>query len=83
MALTVAAIETAIESIIASGQAMGADGMTLTRASLPSLWDARNRLRAEEARTTRPTIRAFSFTGMGYTGNGQTDVTPVATDPIP
>ena len=83
MALTVASIETAIESIIATGQAMGSDGMTLTRASLPSLWDARKQLKAEESRATRPTIRAVNFGGMGYSTDGQSDVTPVATDPIP
>ena len=78
MALTVASIETAIESIIATGQAMGADGTTLTRASLPSLWDMRKMLKLEEGRATRPTIRGLNFGAMGYSTDGQSNVTPVA-----
>ena len=66
MALTLATVETAIESLISGAQSTTVDGMTYTKASLPALWDARKSLKDESDRANRPTIRAFGMKGMGY-----------------
>ena len=66
MALTLATVETAIETLISGGQSFSLDGISYTQASLPALWEARKQLKAEANRTTRPTCRAFSFGGMAY-----------------
>jgi len=76
MALTLAAVESAIESLIAGAQTASLDGMTVTKASLPSLWAARSQLKSESDRSTRPTIRAFNFGGMGYGDGEESDSNP-------
>lgn len=66
MALTVATVETAIESLLTGKQSVSVDGISYTRASLQTLVDLRDRLKKETARATRPTVRAFGFNSMGY-----------------
>lgn len=66
MALTLATVETAIEALISGNQSVAIDGMSYTKASLPSLWEARKQLKAEGDRGTRPTMRAFNFGGAAY-----------------
>ena len=66
MALTLAVVESAIESLIAGSQSVTVDGMSYTKASLPALWNARKQLKAESDRSTRPLVRAVNFGGMGY-----------------
>lgn len=83
MALTLAVVETAIETIITTGQSFSVDGMTYSKANIALLWDARKQLKAEADRASRPTVRAFGFGGMAYSGGDATNVTPVATDPVP
>jgi hypothetical protein len=73
MALTLAAVETAITELLTGGQSVSLDGMAVTKASLPSLWEARKQLKLEGARTTRPTIRAFNMGGMGYGSTSGTE----------
>lgn len=81
MALTLATVETAIEGLIAGNQSVTVDGMSYTKASLPALWEARRVLKAESDRSTRPTVRAFSFGGAAYGDNSGTegDVTLTST----
>ena len=69
MALTLATVETAIESLISGAQSVTVDGMTCTKASLPALWEARKALKSEADRGARPLVRAVNFTGMGYSGS--------------
>jgi len=66
MALTLATVETAIESLISGNQSATVEGITYSKASLPALWAARKELKAESDRSTRPTFRAFNIGGMGY-----------------
>jgi hypothetical protein len=66
MALTVAEIDTAIQKILTTGQTVSVDGMTFSNANLSSLHTLRQKVQLEESASKRPTGRAFSFTGMGY-----------------
>jgi hypothetical protein len=67
LALTVATVETAIETVLTSGQSVTIDGITYTRASLGQLYQLRDSLKDEEGvASTRPTFRAFNIGGMGY-----------------
>lgn len=66
MALTVAEIDVAIQKILTSGQSVSVDGVSYSSANLASLQTLRDKVRAETAATTRPTARAFNFSGMGY-----------------
>ena len=68
MAILVATVETAIESIMSGGQSATVDGISYTAASLPALTALRDQLRADAAQSkaTRPTFRAFNFGSMGY-----------------
>jgi hypothetical protein len=68
MALTLAEVETAIAAIESGGQSFSVAGMSATAADLSTLMELRDKLKNEtdRASTTRPTMRAFSFTGMGY-----------------
>lgn len=66
MALTVATIETAIETLLSGGQSVTVDGMTYTQASLSGLIQLREKLKHEADRATRPTVRALEFGSMGY-----------------
>jgi len=64
--MTIAQIDTAIENILTTGQSVSVDGITYSAASLSQLREMRATLQRETAKTTRPTIRALSFTSMGY-----------------
>ena len=68
MALTLAEVETAISSIESGAQSFSVAGMSATAADLSTLMELRDKLKNEADRTStkRPTMRAFSFTGMGY-----------------
>jgi len=67
MALTVAAVETAIEAIQTGGQSVTLDGMSYSAANLKTLIELRDKLNLETSRaSTRPVFRAFKMSGMGY-----------------
>ena len=67
MALTVAAVETAIETIQTSGQSVTIDGMTYNAANLKTLMGLRDQLQsATDEANTRPVFRAFKMSNMGY-----------------
>jgi hypothetical protein len=66
MALTVAQIDEAIAAILTTGQSVAVDGVSYTRASLSTLQAMRDRALTVNAKSTRPTIRAMNFSGMGY-----------------
>lgn len=68
MALTVATVNTAIETIVSTGQSYSLDGVSFTKANLPSLVELRDKLILSESKTnkTRPTMRGFDFAAMGY-----------------
>lgn len=80
MAVTLAAVESAINAILSGAQSVTVDGMTYTAANLSTLQNMRAEIQREALNTakTRPTVRAFNFGGMGYatTGDG-TSPTPV------
>lgn len=69
MALTLATVETAIETLISGSQSFSVDGVTYSKASLPALWEARKVLKAEADRSTRPAVRAFNFGAAAYGDN--------------
>ena len=64
MALTVATIEAAIEKILTTGQNASLDGMSYSAGDLGTLRQMRLDLKAEDDRTTRPTMTAAS--GLSY-----------------
>ena len=67
MALTVAAVETAIEAIETGGQSVTLDGMSYSAANLKTLIELRDKLQlATDRASTRPVFRAFNMSGMGY-----------------
>ena len=68
MALTVAAIDTAISAIETGGQSFTLDGMTYTAGSLEALRKLRETVKSEVSRQdgTRPYFRAFKLSGAGY-----------------
>jgi phosphatidylserine decarboxylase len=66
MALTVAEIDTAIQSILTNGQTVSVDGMSYSAANLKSLQDLRDQVQMEARNATRPTARGFNFRAMGY-----------------
>ena len=70
--MTLAQVNSAIETILTSGQTVSVDGMTYSRANLSALQSLRDKMMAEVSRTTRPLFRAMNFTGMGY-GNTSSD----------
>ena len=47
MALTLATVETAIETLLSGGQSFSVDGVTYTQASLSGLMELRKQLKAE------------------------------------
>jgi len=68
MALTLAAVEMAIEALMAGAQSFSVDGLVYTQANLATLIQLRNDLKAQESRaSTRPLFRAAKFGNMGYT----------------
>ena len=77
--MTLAQVNTAIETILTGGQSFSIDGVSYTQASLATLRQLRETLMAETSRTTRPLFRAFNFGGMGYGSSGANgaSVTPV------
>lgn len=66
MALTVLEIDTAIQSILTSGQSVTVDGITYSKANLQSLINLRDSIMTGNAKSKRPTMRAMNFNGMGY-----------------
>ena len=68
MAVTIAEVDTAIESVQTDGQSFSIDGQTYTKARLSELITLRESLGHDAGRSdgTRPTIRAVNFAGMGY-----------------
>ena len=68
MAVTVTQIDEAISAVSESGQSFVLDGIQYTAATMKTLWDMRQDLTEEAARTTgaRPTLRGIRFSGMGY-----------------
>jgi hypothetical protein len=68
MALTKAAVETAIEAILTTGQSVSIDGVSYSQANLSSLIAMRDTMEMTENRTdgNRPVFRGFNFTGAGY-----------------
>ena len=65
---TVAEIDSAIEAVTTSGQSFVLDGIQYTAGNLKTLWQMRDDIKEETARTagTRPTMRGFRLSGMGY-----------------
>ena len=61
MALTLATVETAIETLLSGGQSATVDGMTYTQASLPGLMEMRRELQREANVASRPVIRGVKF----------------------
>lgn len=68
MAVTVESIDAAICSIQENGQSFTLDGVTYNAATLSTLYDYRDKLQDEEARSSgaRPLFRAVNMSGMGY-----------------
>jgi hypothetical protein len=68
MAITSAEAEAAIVLVRDFGQSFSVEGIIYSRANLSALIDLRDRLRREEGQSagTRPMMRGFDFTGMGY-----------------
>ena len=66
MALTVLEIDTAIQKILTTGQSVSVDGISYSNANLASLQALRETVMKQSSKTTRPTIRAMNFSGMGY-----------------
>ena len=64
--MTLAQVNTAIETILSGGQSFSVDGVTYTQASLGALNAMREKLMTETGRSTRPVFRAMSFRSMGY-----------------
>jgi len=66
--LTKAVVETAIESILTTGQSVTVDGVSYSQANLSSLIAIRETMEQTENRTggNRPVFRGFNFTGAGY-----------------
>ena len=67
MALTVAELETAIQTVTTSGQSVTLDGMTYSAANLQTLVDLLNQVQqAADRASSRPVFTAFKMTNMGY-----------------
>ena len=68
MAITAEAVETAIQTVLSTGQSVSVEGVLYSRASLSALVSLRDQLLAEKAAATsaRPTFRAFNLGGMAY-----------------
>jgi len=65
---TLAEVNAAITKVADEGQSSMIDGISYTRANLASLTQLRDTLKgaSDRAAGSRPTFRAFNFTGMGY-----------------
>ena len=68
MALTVAVLDTAIESILTDGQSFTIGDVTYNMGNVNSLKALRDKVMLEEERSSgdRPAIRAVNFGTMGY-----------------
>ncbi len=71
--MTLAQVNTAIETILTEGQSFTLSGITYTAASLPALQALRSEMMAQTSRTTRPLFRAMNFRSMGYGSESVTD----------
>ena len=79
--MTLAQVNTALETILTGGQTFTDDGVTYTQASLGALQALRTEMMAQTARTTRPLFRAFRASSMGYEAATATD--PATVTPVP
>lgn len=72
MALTLAAVNTAIEAIESGGQSVTMGSITYNAANLSALLALRDQLQRETDRTThgRPVFRAFNFRNSAYNKGG-------------
>jgi len=64
--MTLTQVNTAIETILTSGQSYTIDGMSYSAANLGTLRELRTEMMAQTSRPTRPLFRAFRATSMGY-----------------
>lgn len=66
--ITVSQIDTAIESVLTSGQSVTLGDTTYTAANLSALRQLREQVVETSSRASgdRPTFRAFKMDGMGY-----------------
>jgi hypothetical protein len=77
--MTLAQVNTAIETILTGGQSFSVDGVMYTQANLGTLQALRAELMAQTSRTTRPLFRAMNFRQMGYGSETTTDADIVKT----
>jgi hypothetical protein len=77
--MTLAQVNTAIETILTGGQSFTVDNMTHTAANLGTLQALRTEMMAQTSRATRPLFRAFRGTSMGYGETSTTDADIVKT----
>lgn len=82
MALTLAAVESAIETLIAGNESASIGDITYRKSSLPQLWQARRELKAESDRANRPLVRAVNFGSMGYGSASDNDATVTLTESV-
>ena len=67
MAITVAEYETAIRTVLTTGQSVTIDGMTYNAANLKTLIEARDQAQSAIDRANgRPVFSAFKMSNMGY-----------------
>jgi hypothetical protein len=64
--MTLAQVNTAIETILTGGQSFSVDGVTYSQANLGTLQALRAEMMAQTSRATRPLFRAFRANSMGY-----------------
>lgn len=66
--MTVAEADAAIALVRDKGQSFSVEGISYSRANLATLIDLRERLLKEEHSSieTRPAMRGFGFSNMGY-----------------
>ena len=77
--MTLAQVNTAIETILTGGQSYSVDGVTYSAANLGTLQSLRAEMMAQTSRTTRPLFRAFRGNSMGYGETSTTDADIVKT----
>lgn len=68
MAVDIATVETAINTILSSGQSVSVDGLSYTKANIDLLIKLRDKIKEETLRSggTRPLFRGVNISGMGY-----------------
>ena len=80
MAVSLTDVESAISAIQSGSQSFTVDGVSYTKANVNALIQLRTKLQREAERSggSRPVMRAFNFTGMGYGTTSSADTpTPV------